>query len=183
MTTPAWPEELLGAPEVVVPDIAWADVRVRTGLEFPADYKEFAALYPALIIDDVLLLRHPLGPPGFNLLEPMDACDLPADLGSPEEVLEFDPVTNETRSVEPPDPERLFPWGRSGTAPVFGFWNTHDDPSQWTVVLAGQFHQWHYRGPLTAFLPDILTSRVTCPLLPGDWPDPEAELEVQQLLG
>jgi hypothetical protein len=184
MATPAWPEELFGPPEGPVPEIDWADVRAQTGLEFPPDYKEFAGLYPALIIDDVLILWHPAGPPGFNLFEPPGPFDLWQSWDPPEEIIEFDPVTGESRMLDRLTPGRLFPWGRSATNDVIGFWLVDDDPSKWTVVLfGGEYTQWRYRGSLTEFLPDLLSGRVTCPLLPGDWPDFETEREVQQLFG
>ncbi|MBD2893221.1 hypothetical protein amrb99_21420 [Actinomadura sp. RB99] len=192
MTPPSWPEELLGAPEVPVPDIEWSEVRARTGLEFPADYREFAALYPALIIDEFLRIRHPAGPPDFDLMESWGWFDLRHSWGifdicwhwgPAEEIIEFDPVTTRSRTLAPTGGENVFPWGISDIGPVFGFWLVEDDPSDWTVMLVGQFMQWRYRGSLTEFLPDVLSGRVNCPLLPQDWPDPLAGCAVEQLLG
>jgi hypothetical protein len=75
-------------------------------------------------------------------LEQLEPEDLWLSRRPPEEIIEFDPATGELRTLDRHARGRLFPWGRSAIAPVSGLWLIDDDPSKWTVVLAGKFTQW-----------------------------------------
>jgi hypothetical protein len=176
MEFPAWPEELLGPPEVEVPPIDWAQAQARTGLRFPPDYRELAQSYPALIIYDGIAIWHPLAPPWCNLVDPQDMLvDQWRSWDPPEEIIECDPATGQTRHLDPAllGNERFYPWGRDFGSPRIGLWLVDGDPDRWSVVLADRVVQWRYRGPLTQFVPDVISGWITCPGFPEDWFDPD----------
>lgn len=188
MTIPALLEERIGPPVAPPPPVDWSMVRSRLGTDLPADYKALAIKYPMLLISEWLPVLHPgtPDPPGnpYNLVNliasALNYSRFAIDF-KPSRLTTYTPGhAEETEAVQtitsgefpfPAYPEEggLMAWGM----PEDGShccWLTRGHPDDWTIVVASEPDCWHYKGPITQFLVDVLIHRVRCPVFSENFP-------------
>ncbi|MBC6463516.1 hypothetical protein [Actinomadura sp. HBU206391] len=184
MTIPASLEQLIGPPAATPTTPDWDEIYSEYGLVFPPDYQAFVERYPLVEFYEFLAVYHPTSPIWnlFSVMGPQleDAREYLRRTREP--AGGFDPQTGLAIPAGPPvdyrfypEPGGLVPWGVTVNEGKC-LWLTHEDPEQWTVVIANDYRGWwHYRGPLTHFLRDILTARFVCPIFGDHFPDEWAE--------
>ena len=171
--------KLLGAQGKPEPVTTWEEVERVFDLEFPADYKEWCAEYPSLVIDEYLTVH--------NLLESPAARERDLAIETSDMLREctsavnggFQRPTNEQAITE--DAERLTFFPQPGGVLVVGVsdnnellcWRTAPTPDAWTIVATdNKYWDWWDSGAgFTAALAGILSGRMVCPVFAGDFPD------------
>ncbi|MBC9712468.1 SMI1/KNR4 family protein [Streptomyces sp. TRM66268-LWL] len=102
---------------------AWSALEQRHGVEFPADYKEFADAYGAVLINNQLTLFHPATAwhnLGENIREEQEFYeDWPEDMMPPY------PIGT--------GPGEMFPWAHSATGEMVYFRVPRDGARDWAV--------------------------------------------------
>lgn len=146
--------------------IDWDSVEERLGLALPHDYKEYASLCHALLIEEFLKVFHPSGSNGyFNFFESgLRETEMLRDRRRdfPEEV-PFDGF---------PDLGGLLCWGSTGNGDSC-FWKTDEDPEKWSVVVFDKSQHRLCPGGVVEFLAAVLDRAEICPLFPENFPDAE----------
>ncbi|MGO1056254.1 SMI1/KNR4 family protein [Crossiella sp. CA198] len=145
-------------------EIDWDQVERDLSIEFPADYKEFCSAYPALMVNDLLLVMHP--------------CTDVVGAGYPEASNGILDMYRESRSARDysvpyplfPEPGGLLPWGydRGG---AYLFWKTEGEPENWTIVVNCRVKYCEHEMGFSDFLAGFLGDSVECPNLPQDFSD------------
>lgn len=167
----------------VPPD--WDLVAGSLGTGLPDDYMELAEAYPMLKLADWLLITHPSVPePGPD---PYDLSSLQREALTQsrflverrvDELHVYDPATGTTDRR--PLASRALPYPafpEAGGLMALGkteensswCWHTEGHPDTWTMLIIGDTTAWHYLGSLTRLLSDLVTGRVDCPVVPGDF--------------
>jgi len=157
----------------------WEEVEQVFDLEFPADYKQWCAEYPSLVIDEYLTVQ--------NLLEASAARD--QDLA-----IEMSGLLREcTRAVNggfrhrandeviTDDAERLTFFPEPCGVLVVGVsdnnellcWRTTPTSTAWTIVATDNkyWNWWDSGSGFSAALAGILSGRTICPEFAEDFPD------------
>lgn len=187
MTIPALLEERIGPPMAGPLPVDWQMVRQRLGTDLPSDYKALADRYPLLMIDEWLPVLHPAtpDPPGnpYRLVNLVRYATTQSRFvrefepsrvhtytpGQEEKVERVEPITDGLPFPVYPEVGGLMAWGMPENGSIC-CWRTEGRPDDWTIVVASEPNFWHYRGPITQFLVDVLIRRVQCPAFPGDFP-------------
>ncbi|MEV7373332.1 histone-like nucleoid-structuring protein Lsr2 [Streptomyces sp. NPDC090301] len=140
-----------------VPD--WPGAEGVLGMRLPGDYKELVAAYGPGEFNGFLTLYQP-----GTLNEWVDLTGpVPARLRAQ--------LDAHHRGALPCATEDLLAMGVTGNGHYL-FWDTRlrDAPDRWTVVVSERLSApWFtYRGPVTAFLADVLGGTLRVPLFPRD---------------
>ncbi|MFJ8965254.1 SMI1/KNR4 family protein [Lentzea sp. NPDC102401] len=134
-----------------VPEQAWAEAEEHLGFVFPDDYKHLMSALGNGVFDHVVEVISPVADEDSLSNYLSDAYDTP---------------------------DGLVPWGRADRGCIL-FWRAEGPPDEWTITFGdADFREWEsYDGPMTAFLHDLLTGKITSRLIeftptpnPGFWP-------------
>jgi hypothetical protein len=148
--------------------VDWDVVRAALGIEFPADYLEYAGRYWGVSFDDFLTILAPK--PGLEsgyVESTSEIVEMIAGLAE-------DGMTEDYRFH--PAENGLFPWGTSNQGDYF-FWRTDGpDPDRWpAVVFTANGDWWEHPGGMLALVVGLIDGSVEhhgLPSRPG--PNPTA---------
>ncbi|GAA2694679.1 hypothetical protein GCM10010400_70410 [Streptomyces aculeolatus] len=144
-------------------DIDWAAVAREFGTDFPEDYKELAAFYGSIEIDEYVGIASP--DPGE------EACFARGRRSAlyPVECLYEAGMSH--GYVPYPQPFGLVPWGGSIDGDEFHWRTNPAGPDAWTIVVAGRNGDWvEFSGTLTEYLAGLISGEVAPDGLPPDFP-------------
>ncbi|MDI1477255.1 hypothetical protein [Polyangium sp. y55x31] len=144
----------------------WVPAESLLGTDLPADYKQFVGTYGTGWINKYLHVMNPFSAklPWMERLRFMSftlhlvrrnaqvpgARDLPAP---------FEEINGLPYPVFP-EPGGLLPWGYTINGDAL-FWLTKGTPDKWTVVADSRGRYAEYAGPMSAFLHDVLSERIS----------------------
>ena len=145
--------------------VDWDLIRNRLGIDYPADYREYASRYAPLLIDDFLVI---LGPtPG------QEEGYIEATIEQLELVREYAADDETGNYTVHPEAGGLFPWGSSSEGDMFFWRTTGPDPDEWPVVVYANHDFWEHPGgalSLVVGLIDGSTEHRSLPPQPGPNP-------------
>ena len=128
--------------------IDWDQVAERSGLRFPADYRDFVAVYGCGSINNAFYVAAP--------------CDEESGARGPQSLASCTELGFGLLGLEPgndPDLAGWISWATDCEA-NHAFWDTTDpDPDKWPVLELARHGDWvPHRGGMVDFLIDLLTN-------------------------
>jgi len=153
--------------------IDWEALHTALGVVLPADYRAFADRYPALSIDDVMILRVP--EPGAESAYVSGVFSINEEM----EGLAEDDMT-EDYTFHPAE-GGLICWGATDQGDYF-FWRRNGpDPDRWpAVVFSSHVYWWEHEGGFLALLAGLIDGSVEHAGLPPEpGPNPTVKLAVR----
>ncbi|QYN24408.1 SMI1/KNR4 family protein [Amycolatopsis sp. DSM 110486] len=135
-------------------DIDWAAVEAALGTALPADYRAYADTYPALYLDKLITIRHPLAVSEWAKL-----------VEGAKPVLEsFAYGRSQVPDAVPyplfPEPGGLLPWGYDDDGADY-FWRTAGSPDEWTVLVFDSGEWWEFPRGFGALWIEWAGGRIT----------------------
>lgn len=165
---------LLPHRSATVRPIDWELLQTALGVALPADYREFAERYPALALDDTMVLRVP--EPGAEQAYVSGVLSLSEEMES----LAEDDMTEDYTFH--PAPDGLICWGATNVGDYF-FWRRNvPDADRWpTVVFSSTGFWWEHEGGFLALLVGLIDGSVEHRGLPPEpGPNPSIAPTVRQ---
>ncbi|MFF1486266.1 SMI1/KNR4 family protein [Streptomyces sp. NPDC058319] len=143
-------------------EVDWAALEAALGVALPSDFRSFSEAYPALVIDDFLMVSLPV--PGEEALWASGRTedDILQDLYEMGDTEEYVPY---------PGPGGLVSWAESNSGDAF-YWKTSPaDPEKWPVVIRTDNGEW-FEFPVGAveFLARVHGRVIDVPGMPRNFP-------------
>ncbi|MFI2736868.1 SMI1/KNR4 family protein [Streptomyces sp. NPDC018711] len=142
--------------------VDWAALEADLGTALPSDFRSLAEAYPALVIDDFLMVSLPA--PG---------AEAPwASASRDDEILQDLHEMGDTEDYVPyPQPGGLISWASSSSGDTF-YWRTGPaDPDAWPVVVRTDNADWiEFPVGAVEFLAGVYGRTLDVPGMPGNFP-------------
>lgn len=132
--------------------LSWETVQERSGITFPADFKELTSAFGTGIFDHIVGVIAPAE----------DEQALAAFVRDMRETLRLAKGNKPLPYRLFPDPDGLIPWGRAGDGCTL-FWRTdRGGPEEWTVVFCNDaFAEWEeFDGSASEFIFELISGRI-----------------------
>ncbi|MFG3338355.1 hypothetical protein [Glycomyces sp. NPDC048151] len=149
-------------------EVRWDLLREELGVELPSDFRALAEAYPALVLEDFLILHlpHP-GEESRFVTDHRRAAVILDDWRREGYAADYVPF---------PEPGGLLLWGSSDVGDYF-FWRTwSESPDDWSIVVSGENGDWsEYHVGVVDFLASLYSDDLGLWGMPEGFPtnDPE----------